>query len=128
MNVEELELSERDGEAVDRVARVAFDSLASFSRWDRAPIQVRDERRLVIRAAIAELRRIEAENADTVGVVIPPEPPNGSVVLLANGAVAQRRGAGWRGTGSASVFTAVSWPHIVVDYGPVRVIHRAETG
>jgi hypothetical protein len=71
---------------------------------------------------------IEYARGAEVGLDVPPEPPNFSVVLDANNFAWQRLAGTWVRGGTVLGFMGVNgthqrWSDLLVDYGPVRVIH-----
>lgn len=65
---------------------------------------------------------------EEITIEVPVEPPNRSVVLAADGVAWQRTGEGWMSTmGFALLSGGTPWANLLIQRGPVRVIHWAST-
>jgi hypothetical protein len=67
---------------------------------------------------------------DEIKIEVPVEPPNFSVVLDVNNFAWQRLGGTWVRNGAVLGFLGVNgthqrWPDLLVDHGPVRIVHWA---
>lgn len=69
--------------------------------------------------------------SEQIEFTAPAEPPPGSVVLDRDGRSWQRdpQGDAWRRAGAAALFgieSGCTWAYLVVDRGPLTLVHRAE--
>lgn len=72
----------------------------------------------------------ENEIANEIGLEVPPEPPNRSVVLDRDGLAWQRIGGLWVRSAVLGLFGTVvgpsaTWADLLLKFGPVRVLHYA---